>query len=98
MVAKIVDGSVTLYSRNGKVIRKSYSEIAKVLEGVKADAVIGGELVALYKSGVSHFQLLQNALRREARLISCSATATIYASSRCLNAKRAFRLYCRIMS
>jgi bifunctional non-homologous end joining protein LigD len=40
MVAKIVDGSVTLYSRNGKVISKSYSEIAKALEGVKADAVI----------------------------------------------------------
>jgi ATP-dependent DNA ligase len=33
---------------------------------VKADAVIDGELVALDKNGVSHFQLLQNALRHEA--------------------------------
>jgi bifunctional non-homologous end joining protein LigD len=42
------------------------------LEGVKGDAVIDGELVALDEYGVSHFQLLQNALRRKAKLLySC---------------------------
>ena len=57
MVAKIEDGKVTLYSRNGKIISHSYIEVAKALEGVKGDAVIDGELVALDKDGVSHFQI-----------------------------------------
>src|SRR6185312_5351299 len=47
-------------------------DIAKALEGVKGDAVIDGELVALDKNGVSHFQLLQNALRHEAKLLYCA--------------------------
>ena len=71
MVAKIEDGKVALFSRNGKVISHSYIEVAKALEGVKADAVIDGELVALGKDGISHFQLLQNALRHEAKLLYC---------------------------
>jgi len=69
MVAKIEDGSVILYSRNGKIISHNYIEVAKALEGVKGDAVIDGELVALDKNGVSHFQLMQNALRHEAKLL-----------------------------
>ncbi|MCP1765989.1 non-homologous end-joining DNA ligase [Bradyrhizobium japonicum] len=68
MVAKINSGKVTLYSRNGKIISHSYIEVAQALEGVKGDAVIDGELVAIGKDGVSHFQLLQNALRHEAKL------------------------------
>lgn len=47
MVAKIDDGKVTLYSRNGKIISHSYIEVAKALESVEGDAVIDGELVAL---------------------------------------------------
>jgi bifunctional non-homologous end joining protein LigD len=72
MVAKIESGKVTLYSRNGKIISHSYIEVAKALEGVKGDAVIDGELVALDTNGVSHFQLLQNALRHEAKLQYCA--------------------------
>jgi bifunctional non-homologous end joining protein LigD len=72
MVAKIKDGKVTLFSRNGKIISHSYIEVANALEGVKGDAVIDGELVALDKDGVSHFQLLQNALRHEAKLQYCA--------------------------
>jgi bifunctional non-homologous end joining protein LigD len=68
MLAKIARGKVTLYSRNGKILSHSYIDVAKALEGVKGDAVIDGELVAIGKDGVSHFQLLQNALRHEARL------------------------------
>ncbi|MET4208214.1 non-homologous end-joining DNA ligase [Bradyrhizobium sp. LA2.1] len=68
MVAKIDRGKVTLYSRNGKIISHSYSEVAQALEGVRGDAVIDGELVAIGKDGVSHFQLLQNALHHEAKL------------------------------
>jgi bifunctional non-homologous end joining protein LigD len=72
MVAKTEDGKVTLYSRNGKIISHSYIEVARALEGVKGDAVIDGELVALDANGVSHFQLLQNALRNEAKLQYCA--------------------------
>jgi bifunctional non-homologous end joining protein LigD len=72
MVAKIEGGKVTLYSRNGKIISHSYIEVAKALEGVKGDAVIDGELVALDSLGVSHFQLLQNALRNNAKLRYCA--------------------------
>jgi len=36
---------------------------------LKSDAVIDGELVAIGKDGVSHFQWLQNALRHEATLL-----------------------------
>ena len=72
MVANIEGGKVTLYSRNGKIISDSYIEVAKALEGVKGDAVIDGELVALDENGVSHFQLLQNALRHKASLLYCA--------------------------
>lgn len=72
MVAEIENGKVALYSRNGKVISHSYIEVAKALEGVKGDAVIDGELVALDKEGISQFQLLQNALRQEAQLLYCA--------------------------
>ncbi len=72
MVAEIRRGGVALYNRNGKIISHSYVEVAKALEGVTADAVIDGELVAIGKDGVSHFQLLQNALRHEAKLLYCA--------------------------
>jgi bifunctional non-homologous end joining protein LigD len=68
MVAKIQGCKVTLYSRNGKIVSHTYIEVAKALEGVKGD----GELVALDKKGISHFQLLQNALRHEAKLQYCA--------------------------
>src|SRR5262245_38394240 len=71
MVATIENGKVTLYSRNGKIISDSYLPVAKALEKVKGDAVFDGELVALDPHGISRFQLLQNALRAEARLLYC---------------------------
>ena len=72
MVAKIESGKVTLYSRNGQIISRNYIEVARALEGIKGDAVIDGELVALDENGVSRFQLLQNALRRKAKLLYCA--------------------------
>jgi bifunctional non-homologous end joining protein LigD len=71
MVATIERGTVTLYSRNGKIISDSYLPVAKALEKVSRDAVIDGELVALDAHGVSRFQLLQNALRAKAKLLYC---------------------------
>src|SRR6059058_6623187 len=72
MIAEIRNGMVVLYSRKGKIISHSYVEVAKALESVKVDAVIDGELVAIGKDGASHFQLLQNALRHEAKLLYCA--------------------------
>jgi bifunctional non-homologous end joining protein LigD len=76
MIAEIKNGKVALYSRNGKIISRNYIEVAKALEGVDADAVIDGELVAIGKDGVSHFQLLQNALGYEAKLLYCAFDLT----------------------
>jgi bifunctional non-homologous end joining protein LigD len=71
MIACIEGGTVALYSRNGKVISDSYRAVAQALEKVQSDAVLDGELVALDAKGISHFQLLQNALRAEAPLRYC---------------------------
>ena len=72
MIAEIRRGKVALYSRNGKIISHSYMEVARALERVNTNAVIDGELVAIGKDDVSHFQLLQNALRHEAKLLYCA--------------------------
>lgn len=45
----IEDGSVTLYSPNGKIVSLSFFELAKTLEGANGHAVIDGELVAVGK-------------------------------------------------
>jgi bifunctional non-homologous end joining protein LigD len=71
MIASIAGGKVTLYSRNGQILSDSYRAVAQALEKVKGDAVLDGELVALDARGVSHFQLLQNALRAEVPLRYC---------------------------
>ena len=71
VVAAIERGKVTLYSRNGKIVSDNYLPVARVLEKVKRDVVIDGELVALDAHGISRFQLLQNALRAEAKLLYC---------------------------
>ncbi|MBR0799810.1 non-homologous end-joining DNA ligase [Bradyrhizobium jicamae] len=72
LISEIRRGKVALYSRNGKIISRSYIEVAQALEGVEGDAVIDGELVAIGTDGISHFQLLQNALRHEAKLLYCA--------------------------
>jgi bifunctional non-homologous end joining protein LigD len=72
MIATIEGGKVTLYSRNGRIISRHYIEVAKALESIKHDAVIDGELVAIGTDGLSHFQLLQNARRDEAKLQYCA--------------------------
>jgi bifunctional non-homologous end joining protein LigD len=72
MVATIEGDQVTLYSRNGKIISQNYIEVAKALEAIKHDAVIDGELIAIGRDGLPHFQLLQNARRSEAKLQYCA--------------------------
>lgn len=65
MMAEIQNGSVTLYSRNGKTLSERYLPVAQALETISLDCVIDGELVALDAQGRSRFQLLQNALRQK---------------------------------
>jgi bifunctional non-homologous end joining protein LigD len=71
MVTSIECGKVTLYSRNGLIVNDRYPPVVAALERLKCDAVLDGELAAFDPHGVSRFQLLQNALRNEARLRYC---------------------------
>jgi bifunctional non-homologous end joining protein LigD len=71
MVTSIEAGKVTLYSRNGLIVNDRYPPVATALAKLKCDAVLDGELAAFDPNGISRFQLLQNALRSEARLQYC---------------------------
>jgi bifunctional non-homologous end joining protein LigD len=71
LVATVEKRSVTLYSRNGLAVSENYKPVAKALEKVRRDCVIDGELVAFDAQGISHFQLLQNALRATTNLHYC---------------------------
>jgi bifunctional non-homologous end joining protein LigD len=71
MVASIERGKVALYSRNGIIVNERYPAAAAALAKLKRDAVLDGELAAFDARGVSRFQLLQNAMRGEARLVYC---------------------------
>ena len=48
-----------------------YPRVAAALAKLKRSAVLDGELAAFDPHGVSRFQLLQNALKSEARLVYC---------------------------
>jgi bifunctional non-homologous end joining protein LigD len=71
LVATVEKRSVTLYSRNGLIVSDNYKPVAKALEKVRHDCIIDGELVAFDSHGISHFQLLQNALRTTTNLHYC---------------------------
>ena len=71
IIGSIERGRVTLYSRNGLNVSDRYPPVAAALGKLKRDAVLDGELAALDPQGVSRFQLLQNAMRSEARLMCC---------------------------
>jgi ATP-dependent DNA ligase len=94
MVAEIRRGKVALYSRNGKVISRSYIEVAEALEGVKGDAVIDGELVALGKDGSPIFNCCKTRFVTKrscstAPSTLCSRTVKTFARCRYSNARRA---------
>jgi len=70
-VAVAAPGHASLYSRNGNDISRKYPSVCAALAGIKHEAVLDGELVALDENGRSRFQLLQNAEREPARLLYC---------------------------
>ncbi len=59
-IAKIENGSVSLYSRNGIDVTKKYAPISEGLRDIGHSALIDGELVMLDKEGRPRFQLMQN--------------------------------------
>lgn len=59
-LAELDDRKVKLYSRNLKSFNERFPILVENLRGLKLDAVLDGEIVALDEMGVSHFQLLQN--------------------------------------
>ncbi len=66
IIASLEDGSVRLWSRNGKDWTRRFSSIAASLEKIPAaSAVLDGEVVAMESNGVSSFGKLQQALGEE---------------------------------
>ncbi|MCU7495071.1 MAG: DNA ligase D [Ignavibacteria bacterium] len=69
-IAEIEKSEVSLLSRGKNSFNEKYPEIVEALKGIKHDAVLDGEVVALDKTGKSNFQLLQNYSRtKEGELI-----------------------------
>ncbi len=63
MLGRLDRGRVQFFSRNGKPWTEKLSDLAEAVAGIGAEqALLDGEVVVLDANGVSHFQLLQNAL------------------------------------
>jgi bifunctional non-homologous end joining protein LigD len=58
-IADIHPGKVRLYSRNFKSYEEKFPTLIPALEGIRHQAVIDGEIVALNSHGKANFQLLQ---------------------------------------
>ena len=85
--------TVRLWPRNGIDVTKRYEVLLPALQNIEGSCVIDGELCALDAHGRSHFQLLQNALKKKRDYFTsfstrCSWTARTSAKSRCLSARR----------
>ena len=64
------ENRVILHSKQGKLLTSQFMQIALELEKLPPGTVIDGELVALDKSGVPRFNLLQNYRSGSANLMS----------------------------
>lgn len=59
-IAELEGSEVNLYSRNLQSFNERFPLVVEHLKALKLDAVLDGEIVALDKKGISHFQDLQN--------------------------------------
>lgn len=59
-IADLTKSSPKLYSRNKNLFNESFPHLIEELKALDRDAVLDGEIVALDKEGISHFQSLQN--------------------------------------
>ena len=60
--------AVTLYSRNRKILNKSFPYIVEPLRDLPNGTVVDGEIVALDNNGRPDFNLLQNFQREASRI------------------------------
>jgi hypothetical protein len=67
-VAVKSSGTVTLYSRNRKILNKRFPYIVEPLRGLPDGSVVDGEIVALDDGGRPVFNLLQNFTSESARI------------------------------
>ena len=61
--------TVRVWSRNGIDVTSRYAVLLPALQKIEGSCVIDGEICALDAQGRSRFQLLQNALNKEAKLL-----------------------------
>lgn len=59
-IAEICNGTVKLYSRNGKILNLSFPPVIDNLKILNFNAVIDGEIVIVNKEGKADFNALQN--------------------------------------
>ena len=59
MLSHVIDGKVSMYSRNGRSFNRKFDLLKQELETIPHDVVLDGEVVIVDKNGVSHFQRLQ---------------------------------------
>lgn len=59
-IADLNDQRVQLYSRNLQSFKERFPTIIRDLKRLELNAILDGEIVALDKKGLSHFQLLQS--------------------------------------
>jgi bifunctional non-homologous end joining protein LigD len=61
--------ALRLWSRNGIDVTRRYAVLLPALQKIEGSCVVDGEICALDVHGRSRFQLLQNALKKKARLL-----------------------------
>ncbi|MBV9492865.1 MAG: DNA ligase, partial [Acidobacteria bacterium] len=64
-IAGLLNGALTLWSRNELDLAPRFPSIAKALAKIKGEMVLDGEIVALDEHGIPRFQLLQGGAHRE---------------------------------
>jgi bifunctional non-homologous end joining protein LigD len=69
LIAKKQGRTVRMWSRNGVDVTAKYRVLLPALQKIEGSIVIDGELCAIDAYGRSRFQLLQNALNKEAKLL-----------------------------
>jgi bifunctional non-homologous end joining protein LigD len=65
VMAAIRNGEVDLYSRNSQDLTSTFPDVAAALAGMKQEAIVDGELVAIGEDGKPSFGALQRARRGE---------------------------------
>ena len=82
MIATVRDGSVHLFSRNGRSFTRVFGPVSDALRSFPASLVLDGEVVAITDEGRPDFEALQQRLRPgDGRLPAISAT---WSSTACM--------------